>query len=462
MIVSALFAGGKLLQRQQERNSRPSQRSSSPSSSSSVQEANGPAAADDEFRRTLTQSICGQKMDSNPKRLSLRKALSANSGTQDDAQVDESRKALEQIRSRAQDLSDVIALADSSSKVSTTTNNNNYYYFKNAGTVKSTSTNGLQFTEQVNDPIRQIRIFTKTFSTFPVDMVKAVFYIPCAPHQFLKMLEFDRRKLWDEYFKGGDVLYHEGDPSKEDFSIKTMRFDAFPNLVRPREFEMAVHTKLDPATGTAYVKAISTLYEFGSKTSASAVRGFIPLSGFVVRPVPVNQKVCREIYNDLADRNTSNNNDKKDSASGDGGGGPQSADKQRSTATTTTQSASSSSSSSLFGQVRKMAANTVSSVAKSASASLMLRGASDSGSSSTSSASLLLPPPLFPPTTIHSEVTYVALVHPRGNIPVMLLNLVIGKQTASMKVLQGAALKSSLEDAQQQQQQQQQNRVSKL
>lgn len=418
--AAALFAGAKLLQKRN--NNENTNDKSSINNNSNSQEAL--------LHQRLTKSICGQKMDSNPRQLSLKSALkydelkkaagendhdqklSDNSIRQTNSasesqriQIIESRKAFDEVKSRARDLSDIIALAESPS-------------ISSSATTSSASNSIFAFSEQVNDLARQIRISTKTFSTFPVDMVKAVVYIPIAPQDFLKMLELEKRATWDEHFRGGEVLYKDGVPNADDFTIKTMRFDAFPNLVRPREFEMAVHTKVDPVTGNAYVKAISTLFEFGAKTSDSAVRGFIPLSGFVVRPVNVNEEVCREImYEDESDAEQKQNISEKNAASSD--------DKTKKNEKS--KSSFFSKGNSLIGQVRQL---------------MPKRSSSNADASSKNKYGHL--PPLFPSTTIHSEVTYVALVHPRGSIPVMLLNLVIGKQTASMKGLQGAALKMSL------------------
>jgi len=408
MIATAIFAGGKLLA--SRRNSSSSSSKSTKSKRQQHQQQSETIVVEDEetlLDQKLAASLCGRKMDSNPRHLRLTKATSKN----DTIDTKASKKAFAEFKQMTRDLSDIIALSSSSSSY---------------------------FTEQLFDPVRNIRIFTRSFSTFPVDMVKAVFYVPCSPQDFLALLDFDNRKTWDENFVAGEVLYEEGVKNRDDFTIKRMKFDAFPNLVMARDFELGVHTKIDPVSGCAYVKAISTPYEFGSTVNTSSVvRGYIPTSGFVVRPCHVKDKVCREIHDHLNDERTSGEgivgssnrgisslmqmSSSLRAKHGTGGGN------RSSSLSSSSSSILKNTSSALFGQVKKWSKKVSSS---------NNNNNDDDGTATKSS--------LFPQTATHCEVTYVALVHPRGSIPVMLLNLIIGKQTASMKVLQNAAMKMSL------------------
>lgn len=415
MLATAIFAGGKLLSDRKQQQSKTST-------------TNNKINPDENEERILDQklaaSLCGMKMDANPRHLRLTKALSKN----DTVDTKASQEAFIEFRRMARDLTDIIALASSPPSSS-------------------------YFTEQLFDPARQIRIFTRTFSTFPVDMVKAVFYVPCAPKDFLSLLDFENRKTWDENFVAGEVLYEEGEKNRDDFTIKKMRFDAFPNLVMARDFELGVHTKVDPVNGYAYVKAISTPYEFGSSVNTnSVVRGYIPMSGFVVRPCHVNEKVSKEIFDHQNEREgIVSSSNRGISSLIQMSSSLKAKHSSFAAANAAAANRNESASSSIFSSVKKwsqkaMGNNNSKNNGKdaSSSSSVTSTGENDEKGMYHQQQSSTTTPKLFPPVTTHCEVTYVALVHPRGSIPVMLLNLIIGKQTASMKVLQNAAMKMSL------------------
>lgn len=359
----------------------------------------------DPIEQKLAQVADGTKMDANPDSVRLAPALAAEkkekssssssslsfstSDRNDSSDVDiltsrgsnrnaaqKHLDALNALRARCHDLSDILELA---------------------------SDHRGKFIEQFFDARRHIRISTRTFPSFPVDMVKAVVYVPCSPRHFLSLLEFPSRILWDETFRGGEVLLQEGADCCSDektrhhggdggggsssggaacageLMIKMMRFDAFPGMIKPRDFELGVFTRMDAASGAAYVKAVSTPSEFGLPVPPGTVRGFIPVSGFVAKPVPPKPEVLREIHRDAS---------------------------------------SSLSPSSAFSSFFSSSSSSAKTAAKTISSS----SAPDEDDD-----------------LVHSEVTYVALVHPRGGIPVFLLNLIIGKQTSGLRNLQLAA-----------------------
>jgi hypothetical protein len=303
----------------------------------------------------LRAAVSDLAMDANPRQLRLAAALTLQRERQPAAPgvvagapaspADEHAAALERIRATVADLSDVTGLASPEGDA--------------------------RFRESFADATLGIRISARSVPPFPVDLVKAVFYVPCAPRAFLALLEFDHRRRWDSIFVGGTLLHRavaDAPGVERDFTIKLMRYDAFPGLLRPREFEVAVHTEYDTASHVALVKAVSTPFAFASPPSPGAVRGFLPLSGFVARPVPVDGAVVAEIERAAA------------------------------------------------------------------------RDAGFAADAAAHAAGTQLSTTTGSPLREHTMLTYVALVHPRGNVPVRLLNLVVGKQTASMRRLQMLAL----------------------
>lgn len=195
-------------------------------------------------------------------------------------------------------------------------------------------TNHLGFTVASQDADAGIVMSTMPVDSCPVNMMKARAFMPCSSDAFLKYLEFDVRRRWDDHFSHGHVVQTIDDQTQ----LKYMSFHSPIPFLAARDFELVVHETYDAATKTSILKAISTpegqLVPLPG-ASKKVVRGAILLSGFVVRPVE--------------------------------------------------------------------------------------RG---------------MEPPLLQGAAACCEVTYIALVHPRGWIPPAFVNMVIGKQTSALRALQ--------------------------
>ena len=334
-----------------------------------------------------------------------------------------------------------------------------------------------------------IKMLTKPVEESPVHLMKAESLMPCPPHEFLRYLDTEIRAMWDENIASSQVIrkieVEQAAPTAAAATssssscgaemvgsgkvatltiLKHMEFRSpLPQLFRNRDFEIIVHEHMDAHSGVCLLKAFSTPRGYlkpvvtkgdegsgvagatsrasqamaaslgswlgmgsskpqgnpnadsaiggdvGDLSTEAVVRGSIIMSGFVVVPlVELEDGTIVEDRRGMAEL--------EEKISGRGGAR---AEDVRSVGCLPAAFQL------LMGQRQKnrLQAN----LTPLEYITLPAIGERRKGGE---------PPQMKQYRVVGCKVIYIALVQPMGRIPTMLVNLVVGKQTSGLKLLQ--------------------------